>query len=91
MAPATDVCTSAASNRTNALNILGFAPCAAGGVQRATPHLTMVWQLSVAGGPFAIRPPDIQIVEAAAMATSGSRSLRLKQRRIEKAAFQAER
>jgi hypothetical protein len=68
----TDLCTSAASNGTNALSISGFAPCAVGTVQRATPYLTMVWQLPVAGGPLAIQPPDIQIVEAAVMATSGS-------------------
>jgi hypothetical protein len=65
----TDVCT---SDGTKALNISGFAPCAAGPVQRATPYLTMVWQLAVAGGPLAIQPPDIQIVEAGVMATSGS-------------------
>jgi hypothetical protein len=34
--------------------------------------VTMVWQLPVAGGPLAIQPPDIQIVEAAVMA--GTRS-----------------
>jgi hypothetical protein len=27
-----------------------------------------VWQVPVAGGPLAIQPPDIQIVEAAIMA-----------------------
>jgi hypothetical protein len=68
----TDVCTSTASSGTNRLSISGFVPCAAGSVQRATPYLTMVWQLPVAGGPLAIQPPDIQIVEAAVMATSGS-------------------
>jgi hypothetical protein len=68
----TDVCTSAASNGSNTLNFSGFAPCAAGTVRRATPYLTMVWQLPVAGGPLAIQPPDIQIVEAAVMATTGS-------------------
>jgi hypothetical protein len=30
----------------------------------------MVWQVPVAGGPTAIQPPDIQIVEAAIMLTS---------------------
>jgi hypothetical protein len=32
----------------------------------------MVWQVPVAGGPLAIQPPDIQIVEASVMASSGS-------------------
>jgi hypothetical protein len=36
-------------------------------VQKPTPYLTMVWQVPVAGGPTAIQPPDIQIVEAAIM------------------------
>jgi hypothetical protein len=31
-----------------------------------------VWQVPVAGGPLAIQPPDIQIVEAAIMQTTGS-------------------
>ena len=68
----TDVCTPTASSGTDVLSISGFAPCAPGSLQRATPYLTMVWQLPVAGGPLAIQPPDIQIVEAAVMATSGS-------------------
>ena len=33
-----------------------------------TPYMSMVWQVPVAGGPLAIQPPDIQIVEAAIMA-----------------------
>jgi hypothetical protein len=55
------------------LAITGTPPCGAGTVQRSTPYLTMVWQVPVAGGPTAIQPPDIQIVEAAVMelATSG--------------------
>jgi hypothetical protein len=32
--------------------------------------MSMVWQVPVAGGPLAIQPPDIQIVEAATMQTS---------------------
>ena len=32
----------------------------------------MVWQVPVAGGPLAIQPPDIQIVEAAVMASGGT-------------------
>jgi hypothetical protein len=31
-----------------------------------------VWQVPVAGGPLAIQPPDIQIVEAAIMQVDGS-------------------
>ena len=38
-------------------------------VQQSTPYMTMVWQVPVAGGPLAIQPPDIQIVEAAVMST----------------------
>jgi hypothetical protein len=52
------------------LNITGTPPCATGSVQRPTPYLTMVWQVPVAGGPTAIQPPDIQIVEAAVMAST---------------------
>ena len=37
-----------------------------------TPYLSVVWQVPVAGGPLAIQPPDIQIVEAAVMSTLGS-------------------
>jgi hypothetical protein len=33
----------------------------------ATPYMTMVWQVPVAGGPTAIQPEDISIVEAAVM------------------------
>ncbi|MGO8864093.1 MAG: hypothetical protein ACLQRH_25485 [Acidimicrobiales bacterium] len=55
------------------LAITGTPPCTGNTVQRPTPYLTMVWQIPVAGGPTAIQPPDIQIVEAAVMqvATSG--------------------
>jgi hypothetical protein len=52
------------------LAITGTTPCASGTAQRATPYLSMVWQVPVAGGPTAIQPPDIQIVEAAVMASS---------------------
>jgi hypothetical protein len=34
------------------------------------PYMSMVWQVSVDGGPLAVQPPDIQIVEAAMMRTS---------------------
>ena len=52
------------------LAISGFVPCAAGSTTGPTPYMTMVWQVPVAGGPLAIQPPDIQIVEAATMQTS---------------------
>jgi len=67
----TAVC-GAVTGTSAALAISGVPPCASGSVQRATPYLTMVWQIPVAGGPLAIQPPDIQIVEAAIMQTSGS-------------------
>ena len=46
----------------------GHPALRAGSVPKATPYVTMVWQVPVAGGPLAIQPPDIQIVEAAVMA-----------------------
>jgi hypothetical protein len=49
------------------LDITGTPPCGAGSVQAPTPYVAMVWQVPVAGGPTAIQPPDIQIVEAAVM------------------------
>jgi hypothetical protein len=55
-----------------ALQITGTVPCAQGTVQKPTPYVTMVWQVPVAGGPLAIQPPDIQIVEASVMDTSAS-------------------
>ena len=64
------MCVPTTPNASTPLTISGFAPCAAGTAQQATPYLTMVWQLPVAGGPLAIQPPDIQIVEAAIMANS---------------------
>jgi hypothetical protein len=63
----TDVCGPLTGSPTT-LAITGFPPCGANTVQRPTPYLTMVWQVPVAGGPTAIQPPDIQIVEAAVMA-----------------------
>jgi hypothetical protein len=58
------------SGSASTLNITGVPPCGSSSVQRPTPYLTMVWQIPVAGGPTAIQPPDIQIVEAAVMASS---------------------
>jgi hypothetical protein len=49
------------------LDLTGTPPCGTGTVQAPTPYMTMVWQVPVAGGPTAIQPPDIQIVEAAVM------------------------
>lgn len=55
---------------SSTLAITGYPPCPAGSVVQPTPYVTMVWQVPVAGGPLAIQPPDIQIVEAATMQTS---------------------
>ncbi len=66
----TGVCSpsGASSAATGGLSISGFpSSCPAGSVVSATPYMTMVWQVPVAGGPTAIQPPDIQIVEAATM------------------------
>jgi hypothetical protein len=63
----TEVCGSLTGS-ADVLNITGLTPCGSDSVQRPTPYLTMVWQIPVAGGPTAIQPPDIQIVEAAVMA-----------------------
>jgi hypothetical protein len=52
------------------LAISGFAPCPLGSASGPTPYMSMVWQVPVAGGPLAIQPPDIQIVEAATLQTS---------------------
>jgi hypothetical protein len=66
----TDVCGPSSSAAGTAFQITGVAPCAQGTVQQPTPYVTMVWQIPVAGGPLAIQPPDIQIVEASVMASS---------------------
>jgi hypothetical protein len=66
----TVVCGPAAASTTTLLDITGVPPCSTGSVQRPTPYTTMVWQIPVAGGPLAIQPPDIQIVEAAVMASA---------------------
>jgi len=63
----TDVCGPSSESASNSLKITGSPPCPVGSVQQSTPFLTMVWQVPVAGGPLAIQPPDIQIVEAAIM------------------------
>ncbi len=63
----TQVCGTGTVNATMPLAITGFPPCAPGSVVQPTPYVSMVWQVPVAGGPLAIQPPDIQIVEAAIM------------------------
>jgi hypothetical protein len=63
----TRVCGPTSESAADPLQITGVRPCAPGSVQQATPYLTIVWQVPVAGGPLAIQPPDIQIVEAAIM------------------------
>ncbi len=49
--------------------IVGFTPCAPGTVHDAsrTPYMTHVWQVPVAGGPLAIDPSDLQVMQAAVM------------------------
>ncbi len=54
------------------LAVTGYPPCPAGSALAPTPYLSLVWQVPVAGGPLAIQPPDIQIVEAAVMAAGGT-------------------
>jgi hypothetical protein len=55
------------SNATGMIE--GFTPCAAGTHHYGnTPMMTHVWQVPVAGGPLAIDPSDLQVVQAAIMA-----------------------
>jgi hypothetical protein len=63
----TNVCAPRNGVSTAAYDVTGSTPCAAGTVKTSTPFVTLVWQVPVAGGPLAIQPPDIQIVEAAVM------------------------
>jgi hypothetical protein len=47
----------------------GLQPCNAGSTaDPTTPFMTHVWQVPVAGGPLAIDPSDLQVVQAAIMA-----------------------
>ncbi|HWF15881.1 MAG TPA: hypothetical protein VG244_06865 [Acidimicrobiales bacterium] len=71
----TQVCGSGTVDPAMPLAITGYPPCAAGSVLAPTPYLSMVWQVPVAGGPLAIQPPDIQIVEAAVMESMGQRNV----------------
>jgi hypothetical protein len=66
----TQVCGTPTGAATTSYEVTGSPPCAAGTVQKSTPYVTLVWQVPVAGGPLAIQPPDIQIVEAAVMASA---------------------
>jgi hypothetical protein len=59
----TNLCMSA-----TALEYVGFTPCAPGTFNLRTPVMTHVWQVPVAGGPLAMDPSDLQIVEAATQA-----------------------
>jgi hypothetical protein len=68
----TQVCGPASPSLTMPFDITGFPPCAAGTHLQPTPYVSMVWQVPVAGGPLAIQPPDIQIVEAAVMQQNGT-------------------
>jgi hypothetical protein len=68
----TQVCGPANPSATMPFDITGFPPCAAGTQVQPTPYVSMVWQVPVAGGPLAIQPPDIQIVEAAVMQQNGT-------------------
>ncbi|HEX3840039.1 MAG TPA: hypothetical protein VHU85_04525 [Acidimicrobiales bacterium] len=60
----TNLCTSSTTHQ-----IVGFTPCAPGTVHDAarTPYMTHVWQVPVAGGPLAIDPSDLQVMQAAVM------------------------
>jgi hypothetical protein len=68
----TQVCGPASASLTMPFDITGFPPCPAGTQLQPTPYVSLVWQVPVAGGPLAIQPPDIQIVEAAVMQQNGT-------------------
>ena len=68
----TEVCGPATPSPTMPFDITGYPPCAGGSTLQPTPYVSLVWQVPVAGGPLAIQPPDIQIVEAAVMHLSGT-------------------
>lgn len=60
----TNLCTSDITHQID-----GFTPCPPGTFHDGpTPMMTHVWQVPVAGGPLAIDPSDLQVVEAAIMA-----------------------
>jgi hypothetical protein len=64
------VCGTGTTTATMPLAISGYPPCAPGSRLEPTPYLSMVWQVPVAGGPLAIQPSDLQIVEASVMQAS---------------------
>jgi hypothetical protein len=60
----TNLCTSTTTHQ-----IVGFVPCPPGTVHHGrTGYMTHVWQVPVAGGPLAIDPSTVQVMEAAIMA-----------------------
>jgi hypothetical protein len=60
----TNLCTSDITHQID-----GFTPCPPGTYHYgSTPMMSHVWQVPVAGGPLAIDPSDLQVVEAAIMA-----------------------
>ena len=60
----TNLCTSDVTHQID-----GLQPCNAGSTaDPTTPFMTHVWQVPVAGGPLAIDPSDLQVVQAAIMA-----------------------
>jgi hypothetical protein len=60
----TNLCTSVTTHQ-----ISGLAPCPAGTQpDPPTPVMTHVWQVPVPGGPLAMDPSDLQVVEGAIMA-----------------------
>lgn len=60
----TNLCTSTITHQVD-----GFVPCAPGSRSKGrTPYMTHVWQVPVAGGPLAIDPSDLQVMQAAIMA-----------------------
>ncbi len=60
----TNLCT---SNTTGQID--GLQPCNPGShADPTTPFMTHVWQVPVPGGPLAIDPSDLQVVQAAIMA-----------------------
>jgi hypothetical protein len=60
----TNLCTSTTTHQID-----GFTPCGPGTIHAGrTPYMTHVWQVPVAGGPLAIDPSDLEVVQAAIMA-----------------------
>ena len=60
----TNLCTSNTSGQID-----GLQPCNPGShADPTTPFMTHVWQVPVPGGPLAIDPSDLQVVQAAIMA-----------------------